>query len=1046
MIRILHLTDFHLNKRTLRDWNDFYKESFIEKLKEFHEECNIDIVVFTGDLIDKGGKDLEGAPNAFNLFEQNIIKPIIEILELDISKFIICPGNHDIERLADDEIDENGLKTTLTSSEKVISFIEKSEKENSFKRIERIKEYKTFENKLYNNIHTDKIQSIFTFSLKCKINNEKTIGISSLNSSWRCYNDNDFGNILIGENQLNNNYKFVKDCDIKIALIHHQLDWLAIAEKRTINSHLLKNYDLIFSGHVHEGTSNMITGFTGSCFHNVSPSGLNQIRTDNINFSNGFTIIDYNESITCHYLKYNHDQKIFVDNTDIVDKGKKTFHKPQTDTTSNIENYRQAVENIIEDHYLEMKKHFITVKKNEEDVSVKSAFIFPPIDDGKSFYEERVTQTNFIEIINSTENMLFLGPQESGKKSLLYRIIVELVDDYDIYNKIPVFIDFSEIKNREIITIIKEYTRLNTEKVREILLKGKFVFLIDNLSYHESKNFGNQINRLHNFYKEFPKNRIIGTYEHDNIGIIPTEIINYCKIPFSHQFVRGLKSKEIKQIMRQWLPTEDVLKNEESLEKLVNTFSSYHLPNNALSVHLYLWCYENSNEKPINQAVLMEIYVDLILEKLNKDNIYRKTFDSTNKIQLIAMIAEKIIKKEDNVYSLSYSDFHSLIHEYLKNKVGFTYDEDVIINYLFERKIFTKTIKNEVKFSQICFLHFFVAKRMQNNPEFKNFILNESRYFNYQKEIDYYTGLVRSDLETFNLIFDRFKKVFEPMEFILKSIEPDEYFNIKINNKNKEIEPLARNIEVAKIKENRPTDEKIEQQLDEQLNRISNIKKESKEMKKIDFDRMLLIMCNVLRNSEGIENLNLKKEAYNEIIKHNITYSILYTQLLIRYIIQYNKLPASIPPNISLDYLLQNLPYHIQQSLNSHLGTQKLQVVILDKINKDNLGKSNSNSEIEKYLSVALYSDIQGENFDKQLKKLVKSSSTIPVQNYLLYKLTEYLYKRSREGSDNEEMYLDLISDLKIKSQKLPKRLKEQIMKSLIENKKKFTKYMQLEQ
>lgn len=1044
MIRILHLTDFHLNKRTLRDWNDFYKDAFIKKVKEFHDECNIDLVLFTGDLIDKGGKDFDSATNALDSFEQNIIKPIIETLNLDVSKFIICPGNHDIVRDADDEIDENGLKTTLITTEKIISFIEKREEEKSYKRIERIKEYKVFEQKLYKDIDIENKQTIFSFSLKHKIAG-KTIGISSINSSWRCYDDSDFGNILIGENQLNNNYKFVEDCDIRIALMHHQLDWVSEVEKRTINSHIHKNYDLIFSGHVHEGMSHVITGFTGSSFHNVSPSGLNQIRSDKTTFANGFTIIDYNDSITCHYLKYNHNQKLFVDNTDIVDKGKKTFQKPPSDTTINIENYRQAIDNIIEDHYLEMNNHFITGKKNEIDICVKNAFIYPPIDDGKSYYEDKVSQTNFNEIINSYDNMLFLGPQESGKKSLLYRIIVEFVEEYDVHNKIPVFIDFNEVRNKEFTSIIKEYTRLNADKVREILEKGKFVFLIDNLSFHESKNYGNQINRLHKFHKDFPKNRIIASYEHDNIGILPAEIISFCKIAFSYQFIRGLKTKEIKQIMRQWLPADDVLKNEESLEKLVSTFSSYHLPNNALSVHLYLWCYENSTEKPINQAVLMEIYVDLILEKLNKENIYRKTFDSENKIQLIAMIAEKIIRKEDNTYFLTYSDFHKTIHEYLKNKVGFTYDEDVIINYLLERKIFTKTTKNEVKFSQVCFFHFFVAKRMQHNADFKKYILDESRYFNYQKEIDYYTGLVRSDIETFKLIFERFKIVFAPMEFILKSVNPDEYFNVNIDQKNKETEPLARNIEIAKVKENRPNDEIIEQQFDEQLDRISQTKKVSKEMKKIDFDRMMLIMCNVLRNSEGIEDLNLKKEAYNELIKHNITYSILYTQLLIRYLIQYKKLPPSIPPNISLDYLLQNLPYHIQQSLNAHLGTQKLEVVILDKIEKDNRRMSNTNSEIEKYLSVALFSDIQGEKFDMHLKKLVKSANTTPVQNYLLFKLTDYLYKRSKEGSENEEMYLDLISDLKIKSQKLPKRLKGQIIKNLIDNKKKITKYMRLE-
>ncbi|QAA80547.1 metallophosphoesterase [Aequorivita sp. H23M31] len=1044
MIRILHLTDFHLNRRTLRDWNDFYKDSFFEKLDQFQNDRPIDLVVFTGDLIDKGGKDFSKANLAFEEFNENIIKPIIHFLKLDISKFIICPGNHDINRSADDEIDENGLKSTLTSSEKIIDFIGNAEKTNSYKRIERIRDYKIFESKLYENIIEDKIQSLFTFSIKFTLGN-RTIGISSINSSWRCYGEDDFNNIIIGETQLNNNFKFISDCDIKIALIHHQLDWLIKAEKKTMISHVNKNYDLVLSGHVHEGASNMSTGFTGSVFHNVSSSGLNQIRTNNIDYVNGFTIIDYNENITCYYLKYNHNQKIFVDNTDLVDKGKKIYGRPVADTEVNIENYRTAIENIIEDHYLEMNNHFITGKRNDKDITVKNAFIYPPIDNGKSFYEQKITETNFGDIINSNENILFLGPQESGKKSLLFRIIVEFIDDYDIYFKIPVFIDFNEIKNKEFTTIIKEYTRLGSDIVREILKKGKFIFVIDNLSYHESKNYGAQINRLHKFYRDFPKNRFICSYIHDNLGIIPPEIINYSIIPFSYHFIRGLKTKEIKQIMKQWLPYDNSSKNDENLEKLVKTFTSYHLPPNALSVHLYLWCHENSQEKPINQAVLMEIYIDLILEKLNKENIYRKNFDSKNKIQLISMIAEKIIRKEDNLYTLEYTEFHSIIHEYLKEKVGFTFDEDVIINYLLERKIFTKNNRNEVRFSQVCFIHFFVAKRMQDNTEFKKFILDETRYFNYPKEIDYYTGLVRSDIDTFRLIFQRFKEVFDPMNFILTDINPDEYFNIPIKKNTQYSEPLARNIEIAKIKENRPTNEISERQLDEQLNRISHNKNENKDNKKIDFDRMMLIMCNVLRNSEGIEDLDLKKSAYNEIIKHNITYTILYTQLLIKYIIEHRKLPPSIPENISLDYLLQNFPYLIQQSLNSHLGTQKLEVVILDKILQEKKGISNTKSEIEKYLSIALFSDIQGNNFNIHLKYLVKSANTVPVQNFLLYKLTEYLYKRSKGGSENEAMYLDLISDLKIRTQKLPKRLKERIVKDLLESKNKMKKYILLE-
>ncbi|MDM1059751.1 metallophosphoesterase [Myroides odoratimimus] len=1043
MIRILHLTDFHLDKRTLEDWNKFYKEAFFNKIDELQAVKKIDLVVFTGDMIDKAGKDFGSVKEGLESFNFNIIQPILEKLELDITRFIICPGNHDINRFCDDEIDENGIKSTLISTEKVIDFIKKADENGSYKRIERIKEYKEFEEKLYKDV-VDKDQSVFKFSIKIQVDG-RTIGISSLNSSWRCYGNDDFQNIILGENQINNNYLFVKDCDIKIALIHHQLDWFKDFEKSTISSHINKKFDLVISGHVHEHMSNMITGFTGNCFYNVSPSGLNQIRTDSKSFSNGFTVIDYNDSIDCHYLKYNHKQELFVDNTDLVPNGRKKYAKPQVESDDIIEKLNQAISNIKDDHTSEMEDHFIKGKNELDKVSVKSAFVFPPIDDGGNFYEEEATETSLNEIMSSNDSYLFLGTQEIGKKSLLYRIVTEYIDECEIYKKIPIFIDFTEIKNKDFETVIKEYTRLNSNDIKDLLKEGKIVLLIDNLSFLESKNLGAQINKLHKFIKDYSSNRIIATYEHDGIEILPKEIIRNSKIPFSYRYIRGLKTKEVKQIMKQWLPEGNEIENEEKLEKLVKTFSSYHLPNNALSVHLYLWSIENSDRIPINQAVLMEIYTELILEKLSKDNIYRSNFDFKNKIQLISMVAEKIIRKEDNNYKLSYKEFVEIIEDYLTNKVGFSFDVDVIVKYLLERKIFIKNTSSEIKFSHICFMHFFTAKRMADNKGFKEFILDESRYFNYPKEIDYYTGLVRSDEETFKIIYTRFKELFNPMDFILEKVNPDDYFDFKLKQTSSEevSEPIARNIEIAKIKDNRPSGHLVEKKYDEQLERISNQTTELKNNTTIDFDRMLLIMCNTLRNSEGIENLELKKQAYNDIIKHNITYSIFYTQLLIRYIVQYEKLPPSVPQNISLDVLLKNIPFHIQHSLDKHLGTKKLSNVILSKI-KEDLNMPKNKNEIEKYLSVTLYSDIYGDKFDKYLKKFIKSVESNLVRDYLLLKLTDYLYKRTKPDTTNELLYLDLISDLQIRSQKLPKRLKDNIMKDLKEKKNKMSKFIGL--
>ncbi|MCZ2222641.1 MAG: hypothetical protein LC122_03315 [Chitinophagales bacterium] len=81
------------------------------------------------------------------------------------------------------------------------------------------------------------------------------------------------------------------------------------------------------------------------------------------------------------------------------------------------------------------------------------------------------------------------------------------------------------------------------------------------------------------------------------------------------------------------------------------------------------------------------------------------------------------------------------------------------------------------------------------------------------------------------------------MEFILEEVNPDDYFNITIKKDkkggNREVEPIARSIEIAKIKDSRPTETAIEKKYDEQLDRISRIKIDRKENTSIDFDRML---------------------------------------------------------------------------------------------------------------------------------------------------------------------------------------------------------------
>lgn len=57
-----------------------------------------------------------------------------------------------------------------------------------------------------------------------------------------------------------------------------------------------------------------------------------------------------------------------------------------------------------------------------------------------------------------------------------------------------------------------------------------------------------------------------------------------------------------------------------------------------------------------------------------------------NKMQLIGKIAEEMLLRDGDDYNLSLSDFIKIVENYLR-EVGFHFDAQVIIEYLFKRKI-----------------------------------------------------------------------------------------------------------------------------------------------------------------------------------------------------------------------------------------------------------------------------------------------------------------------------------------------------------------------
>lgn len=118
------------------------------------------------------------------------------------------------------------------------------------------------------------------------------MGIASLNSAWftKGGGNNDYGKLFIAQHQVERAYDDIKECDIKIAIFHHPLEWLSPDEKTYIQNTLTNSFDLLLCGHMHNTNASSLASNLGNLF--TSNTGcLYQTR----DYFNGYSIIEIEE-------------------------------------------------------------------------------------------------------------------------------------------------------------------------------------------------------------------------------------------------------------------------------------------------------------------------------------------------------------------------------------------------------------------------------------------------------------------------------------------------------------------------------------------------------------------------------------------------------------------------------------------------------------------------------------------------------------------------------------------------------------------------------
>lgn len=1040
-MRIVHLSDFHLDKGNISDCTKI-RDYLRESLEKINQERKIDLIIFTGDLINIGGKSYENIKQAFMGFEYFFIDYILQNLSIPRSNFIFTIGNHDTDRQADSKRIETGLYETLTSIEEVNKFYDEKTTEG----IQRVLPFKKFEQKFYSaEFENDKIcLTNFDSCFILEIDN-KSIGIASINSSWRCYDSSkDKGRILFGEKQIQHAITYIQNCDIKIAISHHHYNWVADFEHNIIEKEINSAFDIYFCGHTHSNKANYCEMPNGKMFTFTAPGILakNQINATK-EYTNGFSVIDYNldtASIESRFYIQDYPSSFKID-TSIGDNGVWKLRIPLGEEAILKLQKQQVILDIKEElpvlneHLLTYDTHTNAPKSIQEIFVMPNLVVASDIDDENSAQE--ITVKELGEIICSDKNYVIFGIKEVGKTVLLDKILYDILNEHTNKNYIPVLLNFQDIV-KDIESKIRTYWKKNRLETTNILNNENVILLIDNLSFlteDESK-----LVIISDFIKQYPKTRFIATslllVENDfHIDSELQDILKFEKIN-----LRQFKAKQIRHLISKWFPNATKHENPKKMETIVSAFETLNLPRTPFAVSMFLWIIERQQAyRPQNNATLIEKFIEEILDKKSIRGTFRETFDYENKISLLAEIAYHMLKHNNVNYSLPHSELIKCAESHLEIR-RFTglYNSRKIIAELLKLGIFVET-NSDIKFRFNCFFEYFLVKKMQYDPTFKQEVLKEENYLNYTNELDYYTGLNRGEKEILKTIVSRLEYDYIDVNDIVfskvKSI--DDFFNI-----DKSVFTRIKVDDILNLLPEKQTEEDAESMEDAKLEHCEKgevIIKKKDSNKYLNYGKLLLLAMKVLKNSEEIDQENLKYESYEIILKNSISYAILYKMIGERILEYADRFPKERVDDFKVT--LRFLPVLHQILISNNIGTFKLAQVIKEKIESDLRNKTQV-SEFERFLSLFLYSDIKGQNYKECMNTFIKSINKAYIADSCLLKLMEYYYESDNVNDD--KTIINQLADLYIKvnsEMNTTKRLNKGVIMQNYEKKKR--KYLQ---
>ncbi|QDZ06422.1 hypothetical protein FPZ24_02145 [Sphingomonas panacisoli] len=274
------------------------------------------------------------------------------------------------------------------------------------------------------------------------------------------------------------------------------------------------------------------------------------------------------------------------------------------------------------------------------------------------------------------------------------------------------------------------------DRLQTFLTDGSLIFLFDN--YEPADRRRSQM--IRDFAKSYPKITIV-LFADERGGPFQRNTLENLEGEPRSLSLHPLKRKEVRELTKRWLAPSG-LYSTETFHAVLRKIQTSGLPTTAYVVSMIAWTLERQNlNANINEAALLERFVDAILNKADAKEVNRASLDYTIRESFLAELSYKL--RESDRYTMSLDELDQVAGEYVAAR-GWTTNAANFVRDLINTGILIE-VDGTVGYRYRCLREYFLAKYINEDDEYREFVYAEANYLDFDREIDILTGLRRKD-------------------------------------------------------------------------------------------------------------------------------------------------------------------------------------------------------------------------------------------------------------------------------------------------------------